>query len=84
MAGQRVINLLEKRETLMGIESIPELKVGSEKINYMIVKAKEEVNDAVKILFAKDSKFNQLKSFKKEQIVARESQKFFVIEEPKI
>ncbi len=30
--------------------------VGQERINYMILKAKEEVSDVMKILFAKDSK----------------------------
>jgi hypothetical protein len=32
-----------------------------EKINYMIVKAKDQVNDAFDVLFAKDSGLNRVK-----------------------
>jgi hypothetical protein len=38
-----------------------EQALGQEKINYMIIKAKEEVNEAMKVLFAKDSKLHQLR-----------------------
>ena len=34
-------------------------------MNYLILKAKEEVNEVFKVLFAKDSKFNQLRSSKR-------------------
>jgi len=33
-------------------------EIGQEKISYMIIKAKEEVNEAMKVLFAKDSKLH--------------------------
>ena len=36
---------------------------GREKINYMLLKAKDQVNDAFKVLFAKDSKLHQVKAF---------------------
>lgn len=55
MASQRVINLLE---TTKVDKSQNEVQGKEEKINYLILKAKEEVNDVVKVLFAKDSKFN--------------------------
>ena len=37
-----------------------DVSLRQEQINYMIIKAKEEVNDALKVLFAKDSKLHSL------------------------
>lgn len=50
------------------------MKAGQEKINFLIVKAKEEVNEAVKMLFSKDSKFHQVRALKDQQPVATETQ----------
>lgn len=50
------------------------MKAGQEKINFLIVKAKEEVNETVKMLFSKDSKFHQVRALKDQQPVVTETQ----------
>lgn len=63
MAQVKVIDLQERVADIRLREEdhiMEETQVGQEKISYMIIKAKEEVNEAMKVLFAKDSKMHQL------------------------
>ena len=65
MALLRVIDITKKDSPAQD-----EQKGGSiatpnvDKINYMIVKAKDQVSDAFDLLFSKDSKLNLPKSYK--------------------
>lgn len=61
MALVRVIDITKREEQQRDAEKkllkdiVPE---GKEKINYEILKAKDQVNEAFKVLFAKDSKLH--------------------------
>jgi hypothetical protein len=64
MALIKVIDLTRKDQTSPAAEEVEtteqqkgdeNVEASKEKVKYMIVKAKDQVNDAFKILFAKDS-----------------------------
>jgi len=61
MALLRVIDITQHEEQRGGTLS------HSEKINYMVVKAKDQVNDAFSLLFAKDSKLIEAKTYQEVQ-----------------
>lgn len=64
MALIKVIDLTKKDQMVEKQKGEEFIESNREKINYMIVKAKDQVNDAFKILFSKDSKLNSVKSIK--------------------
>lgn len=45
---------------------------GREKLNYEILKARDQVNEAFKVLFAKDSKLHQVKSNNEREAEAKD------------
>eukprot|EP00347_Sterkiella_histriomuscorum_P006662 403351912 len=75
MALIKVIDITKRDEEQKEVEKkllkeiVPE---GKEKINYEIMKAKEQVNDAFKVLFAKDSKLHQIQTLSKSQHLAQQ------------
>ncbi|CDW91225.1 UNKNOWN [Stylonychia lemnae] len=71
MALIKVIDITKREE--QQLESEKQLKneiihEGMEKVNYEFLKAKDQVNEAFKVLFGKDSRLHQIQSFKERQV----------------
>ena len=69
MALIKVIDLTKREEQEKELENQLKNDIvgeGREKINYEILKAKDQVNEAFKTLFAKDSKLHQIKPLTRE------------------
>ena len=71
MALIKVIDLTKREEKEKEVEEQIKKDIapdeGREKINYMLLKAKDQVNDAFKVLFAKDSRLHQVRNLREEK-----------------
>ena len=67
----KVIDLTKREEKEKEVEEQIKKDIapdeGREKINYMLLKAKDQVNDAFKVLFANDSRLHQVRNLRDEK-----------------
>ena len=74
MALIKVVDLLKRNSTISEEQQKGDSEEGvkvAEKINYMIVKAKVQVNSAFDVLFAKDSSLNKAKGLNDLPLIPR-------------